>query len=67
MKDAILIGLLIVIAFILLKRRMSSFDVPPNCNSKLVHKDAACAKIFPNKFPNNGPLTPDGQQKYCCN
>ena len=66
MKDAILIGLLIVIAILLLMRRASSFDTPSSCNSKLVHKDAVCANIFPGKFPNNGPLTADGQQKYCC-
>ena len=67
MKDAIIIGLLAVVVFILFMRNVGSYTAPSNCNSQLVDKNAVCAKVFPNKYPIDGPISPDDTtRKYCC-
>jgi hypothetical protein len=65
MKDYIIIGLLIVIVLIIITRRVSTMSpAPPNCGSRMIHKNLKCSNVYPGLYEKDGPVT--GDRKFCC-
>lgn len=70
MKTAIIVVLVLVIAFLLLTPRMSCADpvsspVPSNCDPNPIDSKIACSTAKPD-FPVVGDMINNGAQKYCC-
>lgn len=69
MKDYIIIALLVILVLVLLFKRVSGMTpapgtTPPNCGSKMIHKNLKCSVVFPGKYEKDGPVT--GDRKFCC-
>jgi hypothetical protein len=64
MKTWVIVTLALIALLLILRRtRYMNYGT---CNSKLVDKDAICAKVFPGKFEKDGERSSDGTKKYCC-
>jgi len=68
LKNAVAIGLVLAILYLLFMRRSSGGPNPPapaNCDPEPVDAKIACVTAKP-KFPLAGDMINDGKQKYCC-
>lgn len=67
LKNAVTIGLVLLILYLLYKRRPSGLDSKPpaNCDPEPVDAKIACVTAKP-QFPLAGDMINNGTQKYCC-